>query len=226
MISLGFEEGLGSILSGLGEIIGTAVMVPFEWLMGAFGFLADIVGAFGQLLSGDFSGAWETLKTGFMDFIDAVISPFVDIFDMLYNGFAKLWNGLADSWLGQQLGLGRMTERKSDTAAKTTAVPQKSITPEVQQKVAENANKPIVAATNSAAKINEGVKKAQDDALKETKFNGNIQNEMVSLLAANAALLEQLVYNTAGERPINIDGARVSKTLLDSSRQRYALART
>jgi hypothetical protein len=226
MISLGFEEGLGSILSGLGEIIGTAVMVPFEWLMGAFGFLADIVGAFGQLLSGDFSGAWETLKTGFMDFIDAVISPFVDIFDMLYNGFAKLWNGLADSWLGQQLGLGRMTERKSDTAAKTTAVPQKSITPEVQQKVAENANKPIVAATNSAAKINEGVKKAQDDALKETKFNGNIQNEMVSLLAANAALLEQLVYNTAGERPINIDGARVSKTLLDSSRQRYALSRT
>ncbi len=226
MISLGFEEGLGSILSGLGEIIGTVVMQPFEWLMGAFGFLADIVGAFGQLLSGDFSGAWETLKTGFMDFMDAIISPFVDIFDMIYNGFAKLWNGLADSWLGQQLGLGKMTERKSDTAAKATAVPQKSITPEVQQKVAENANKPVVAATNSAAKINEGVKKAQEDALKETKFNGNIQNEMVSLLAATAGLMQELVYNTAGERQINIDGAKVSKTLLDSSRRSYALART
>jgi len=226
MISLGFEDGLGSILSGLGEIIGTVVMVPFEWLMGAFGFLADIVGAFGQLLSGDFSGAWETLKTGFMDFIDAVISPFVDIFDMLYNGFAKLWNGLADSWLGQQLGLGKMTERKSDTAAKATAVPQKSITPEVQQKVAENANKPVVAATTASTKINEGVKKAQEDVLKETKFTGNIQNEMVSLLAATAGLMQELVYNTAGERAINIDGAKVSKTLLDSSRRSYALSRT
>ncbi len=226
LVKLGFEEGLGSIFSGLGEIIGTVVMVPFEWLMGAFGFLADIVGALGQFLSGDFAGAWETLKTGFMDFIDTIISPFVDIFDMLYNGFAKLWNGLADSWLGQQLGLGKMTERKSDTAAKTTAVPQKSITPEVQQKVAENANKPIVAATTASTKVNEGVKKAQEDVLKESKFTGNIQNEMVSLLAATAGLMQELVYNTAGERPINIDGARVSKTLLDSSRRSYALSRT
>ena len=161
-----------------------------------------------------------------MDFIDTIIAPFRDIFQMLYNGFAKLWNGLADSWLGQQLGLGKMTERKSDTAAKATAVPQKSITPEVQQKVAENANKPVVAATTASTKVNEQIKKAQEDALKESKFSGNIQNEMVSLLAANAALLEELVYNTAGERPINIDGARVSKTLLDSSRRSYALSRT
>jgi hypothetical protein len=226
LVSLGFEEGLGSIFSGLAEIIATSFMAPFEYIIGAFGFLADIIGALGQFLSGDFAGAWETLKTGFMDFIDTIISPFRDIFDMLYNGFAKLWNGLADSWLGQQLGLGRMTERKSDTAAKTTAVPQKSITPEVQQKVAENANKPIVAATTASTKVNEGVKKAQEDALKETKFNGNIQNEMVSLLAATAGLMQELVYNTAGERQINIDGAKVSKTLLDSSRKSYALART
>ena len=225
LVSLGFEEGLGSIFSGLAEMIGTVVMAPFEILIGAFGFIADIFGALGQFLSGDFAGAWETLSSGFMDFIDTIISPFRDIFDMLYNGFAKLWNGLADSWIGESLGLGKMTERKSDTGAKAS-VPQKSITPEVQQKVAENANKPIVTATTASTKINEGVKKAQEDVLKETKFTGNIQNEMVSLLAATAGLMQELVYNTAGERPINIDGVKVSKTLLDSSRRSYALSRT
>lgn len=225
LISLGFEEGLGSIFSGLAEMIGASLMQPFNVLIGAFGFIADIIGALGQFLSGDFAGAWETLSSGFMDFIDTIISPFRDIFDMLYNGFAKLWNGLADSWIGESLGLGKMTERKSDTGVKA-AVPQKSITPEVQQKVAENANKPVVAATNASTKINEGVKKAQEDVLKETKFTGNIQNEMVSLLAATAGLMQELVYNTAGERPINIDGAKVSKTLLENSRRSYALSRT
>jgi hypothetical protein len=206
-------------------MIGTTLMAPFEILMGAFGFIADIFGALGQFLSGDFAGAWETLSSGFMDFIDTIISPFRDIFRMLHNGFAKLWNGLADTWIGETLGLGKMDIWAEEPKA-AAAKPQASITPEVQQKVAETANKPVVAATNSSVKINEKINKAQEDALKETKFNGNIQNEMVSLLAATAGLMQELVYNTAGERQINIDGAKVSKTLLDSSRKSYALART
>jgi hypothetical protein len=227
LISLGFEEGLGSIFSGLAEIIGTVLMVPFEWLMGAFGFLADIFGALGQLISGDFAGAWETLSTGFMDFIDTVIAPFKSIFNMLYNGFAKLWNGLADSWIGEALGLGKMELRKDDPApAKAAAKPQTSITAEVQQKVADTANKPVIAASNANTKVNEKINKAQDDALKETKFNGNVQNEMVALLAANAALLQEIAYNTQGETKVNLDGATVSKQLLSNARRNYSLVRT
>jgi hypothetical protein len=225
LVSLGFEEGLGSILSGLGEIIGTVVMVPFEWLMGAFGFIADIVGAFGQFLSGDFAGAWETLSTGFMDFIDTIIAPFRDIFNMLYNGFAKLWNGLADSWIGEALGLGKMEERKTEPAAAAAAKPQASITAETQQKAVEVANKPVVAASTANTKVNENIKKLQEDAAKEMKFGGNLQNEMVALLAANAAILEQIAYNTAGETPINLDGKRVNSTLLSNSRKAYGLSR-
>jgi hypothetical protein len=222
---IGFEDGLGSVFSSLAELVGTVVIAPFEWLMGIFGFLADIVGAFGQLLSGDFSGAWNTLKTGFMDFIDTVISPFKTIFRMLHNGFAMLWNGLADSWLGQQLGLGKMEVWKEEPAA-TAAKPQASITPETQQKAAETANKPVVAATNASTKVNEKINKSQEDSLKEMKFNGNVQNEMVALLAANAALLEEVVYNTAGQRQITLSGKRVNDSLLSTSRKNYALART
>lgn len=229
LVSLGFEEGLGSIFSGLAEIIGTVVMVPFEWLMGAFGFIADIVGALGQFLSGDFAGAWETLSTGFMDFIDTIIAPFKSIFNMLYNGFAKLWNGLADSWIGEALGLGKMEERKDEPApakAAAAAKPQTSITAEVQQKVADTANKPVIAASNANTKVNEKINKAQEDALKETKFNGNVQNEMVALLAANAALLQEIAYNTQGETKVNLDGATVSKQLLSNARRNYSLVRT
>ncbi len=222
---IGFEDGLGSVFSSIAEFIGTVFMAPFEWLMGAFGFLADIIGALGQFLHGDFGLAWETLKKGFMDFIDTVISPFKSIFRMLHNGFAMLWNGLADSWLGQQLGLGKMEVWKEEPAA-TAAKPQASITPETQQKAAETANKPVVAATNASTKVNEKINKSQEDSLKEMKFNGNVQNEMVALLAANAALLEEVVYNTAGQRQITLSGKRVNDSLLSTSRKNYALART
>jgi hypothetical protein len=220
---IGFEDGLGSVFSTLAEFVGTSVVAPFEILMGVFGFLADIVGAFGQLLSGDFSGAWNTLKTGFMDFIDNVISPFKNMFRMLHNGFAMLWNGLADTWLGQQLGLGKMEVWKEEPAAAST---QKSVTAESQQKAAAEANKPVVAATNASTKVSEKISKSQEEVTKEMKFSGNVQNEMVALLAANAALLEEVVYNTAGQRAISIDGKTVNSTLLANSRKNYALART
>jgi hypothetical protein len=209
----------------LAEIIATSFMAPFEYIIGAFGFLADIIGALGQFLSGDFAGAWETLSSGFMDFIDTIIAPFKSIFDMLYNGFAKLWNGLADSWIGESLGLGKMEERKSEPAG-VSAKPQASITAETQQKAVEAANKPVVVASTANTKINEKINKAQEDVLKESKFSGNIQNEMVSLLAANAILLEELVHNTAGDRPIALDGKKVNTTLLSSTRRNYSLART
>ena len=223
LIKLGFEEGLGSIFSGLAEMIGTTLMAPFEWLMGAFGFIADIVGALGQFLSGDFAGAWETLSTGFMDFIDTIIAPFKSLFRMLHNGFAKLWNGLADTWIGEQIGLTKMDVWAEEPAA---AKPQASITPETQQKATEVANKPVVAATTAGTKISEKINKAQEDSLKEMKFAGNVQNEMVALLAANAALLEEVVFNTAGQRAISLDGKKVNSSLLSTSRKNYALART
>ena len=38
-------------------------------------------------------------------------------------------------------------------------------------------------------------------------------------------LLEELVYNTAGDRPIVMDGKRVNSTLLSNSRKNYGLSR-
>jgi len=216
---IGFEDGLGSVFSTLAEFVGTALVAPFEVLMSVFGFLADIVGAFGQLLSGDFAGAWESLKKGFFDFIDNIIAPFKGIFTTLHNAFANLWNSLADSWIGQSIGLGKMDVWKEEPT-------QKSATADSQKAAAENANKPVVAATNNAAKINEKTNKLQEDATKEMKFSGNVQNEMVALLAANSVLLEELVYNTAGERAITLDGKKVNNTLLSNSRKNYSLART
>jgi len=116
-----------------------------------------------------------------------------------------------------------MEERKSEPAAE--AKPQASITAETQQKAVEVANKPVVAASAANTKVNENIKKLQEDAAKEMKFGGNLQNEMVALLAANSILLEELVYNTAGDRPIVMDGKRVNSTLLSNSRKNYGLSR-
>jgi hypothetical protein len=225
MISLGFEEGLGSIFSGIATFIGNTLMAPFEILISAFGFLFDIISAVGQFLSGDFTGAWETLKKGFSDFIDGVIAPFKSTFDMIYNAFAKMWNGLADSWLGQQLGLGKMELRKTETPAATAAA-NPSVAAEVQTKAVAEAQKPVVAAATKTTALAEKTNKLSEDAAKEMKFSGNVQNEMVALLAANAAILEQIAYNTAGETPISLDGKTVNRQLLSNSRKNYSLSRT
>jgi hypothetical protein len=57
-------------------------------------------------------------------------------------------------------------------------------------------------------------------------YSGNAQSKMVALLGASAMLLEQIVYNTAGERTISLDGAVLNKKLFDNSNKTYGLART
>jgi hypothetical protein len=227
MKSLGFEEGLGSIFSGIAEFVGTVFMYPFERLIAAFGFLFDIIGAVGQLLSGDFAGAWQTVKQGFLDFIFAVAEPFVSIFEMIYNGFAKMWNGLADSQLGSWIGLGRMQEKDltGDLAKMMNQKEDPSVAAEVQKKATTEAQKPVVDATKAQTAATEKAATAQNAIQKEFEFTGNIQNKMVSLLAASTILLEEVVYNTAGQRAITLDGKKVNSTLLSQAQANYALVK-
>ncbi|MFM1930525.1 MAG: hypothetical protein RL387_1853 [Bacteroidota bacterium] len=222
---LGFEDGLGSIFSTVADFVGTGLVAPFEVLMSVFGWVADMATAFGQLLSGDVDGALKTLSTGFTDLMYAVFAPFDHVFTTLHNGFAKLWNSIADSALGKTFNLGRMNDKMKENTNPNDKIPQKSITPEVQKSVAITANKPVVTATQTSTKVNEKIHKKQNETLKENKFSGNVQNQMVALLATSTALMEQLVLNTAGDRQINLDGATVNKKLLANSRKNYGLTR-
>jgi hypothetical protein len=208
LVSIGFEEGLGSIFSGLAEIIANVLMAPFEWLMGAFGFLADYLGALGQFLNGDFAGAWKTLSTGFMDFIDTIITPFKSIFRILYNGFAKLWNLVTDSMFGRTLGLGKMVEW-TEPMESNTKTPVKT----------------SVSTTKSPTKVTDNSKKIKKGKTIESNFSGNLQNEMVALLATNSVLLEQIMNNTGNGKPITLNGKKVNSGLLVTQRRNYAVAR-
>jgi hypothetical protein len=229
--SIGFDEGLGSMFSFMAEYVGTVFMQPFTSLLSIFGFLFDIVAAFGQLLSGDFAGAWQTIKQGFLDMIHGVLSPMVSLFETIYNGFAKMWNGIADSYIGQQIGLGRMEQKDfSGELAKVTnqteTAKSTSVSTQVQQKAAVEANKPVVAATTATTKVAEESAAHQAAMAKEMTYSGNAQSKMIALLGASAILLEQIVYNTAGDLSVSLDGAVLNKKLFDNSNKTYGLART
>jgi hypothetical protein len=228
--SIGFEEGLGSIFSFMAEYVGTILMQPFNQLLSVFGFIFDIVAAFGQLLSGDVAGALQTIKQGFLDMIYGVLSPMVSLFETIYNGFAKMWNGIADSYIGQQIGLGKMEQKDfSGELAKVTnqteAAATKSVSTQVQQKAAVEANKPVVAATTAATVAAEQTAAYQAELVKDMTYSGDVQNKMVALLGASAILLEEIVYNTAGTRTISLDGKVLNKKLLDNSSKTYGLAK-
>ena len=228
MQGLGFEDGLGSVFSLVAEYVGTAFMQPFQYLIGIFGFLFDIVGAFGQLLNGDFALAWQTVKQGFFDLIYTVLGPMVSLFESIYNGFAKLWNGIADSYIGQQLGLGKMAEQdfSGGLAKFLNQDEQKSVTATTKPVAAQ---KPVVeaVAAASAADTKAAAESAayQAELVKDMGYSGDVQNRMVALLGASAILLEEIVYNTAGTRTISLDGKVLNKKLLDNSNKTYGLAK-
>ena len=236
MIGLGFEEGLGSIFSTIAEFVGTNLMQPFNILLAGFGFLFDVIGGLAQLTY-DWDGGLKTLKQGFLDFMHAVFAPMTGLFETVYNGFAKMWNGIADSYIGEQLGLGKMEQQdfsgaaakamnQTETAAAKSTTATKSVAVEQQKAAAVEANKSVVAATNATTKVAEESAAHQAAMEKEMTYTGNAQSKMVALLGASAMLLEQIVYNTAGERTISLDGAVLNKKLFDNSNKTYGLART
>jgi hypothetical protein len=231
--SIGFDEGLGSIFSFMAEYVGTTLMQPFNMLLAQLGFIFDIFTALGQLLSGDFTGAWQTVKQGFLDMIHGVLSPMVSLFETIYNGFAKMWNGIADSYIGQQIGLGKMEQKDfSGELAKVTnqteTAKSTSVSTQVQQKAAVEANKPVVAATTATTKAAEESAAHQAAMTKEMTYSGNAQSKMVALLGASAGLLEQIAVMTAENagKQILLDGTVLNKKLFDISNKTYGLART
>jgi hypothetical protein len=239
MISLGFEEGLGSIITNVATGIGTTLMQPFNVLLAAFGFLFDIIGGLAQMTY-DFDGGLKTLKQGFLDFMHSTMAPLVDLFGIIYNNYVKMWNGII-SYLPESvvsgLGLQKMETKdfsgatakvlnQTEAAATKSTTATKSVSTQVQQKAAVEANKPVVAATTATTKVAEESAAHQAAMAKEMTYTGNAQSKMVALLGASAMLLEQIVYNTAGERTISLDGAVLNKKLFDNSNKTYGLART
>jgi hypothetical protein len=233
MIGLGFEEGLGSIFSMIAEFVGTSLMAPLNVLLAGFGFLFDVIGGLAQLTY-DWDGGLKTLKQGFLDFMHAVFAPMNGLFETIYNGFAKMWNGII-GYLPESvvsgLGLGKMEQKDfSGAAAKvynqTETTATKSVAVEQQKAAAVEANKSVVAATTANTKVAEESAAHQAAMEKEMTYTGNAQSKMVALLGASAMLLEQIVYNTAGERTISLDGAVLNKKLFDNSNKTYGLART
>ena len=237
MVGLGFESGLGSIFSFLAEQIGTTLMQPFNILLAAFGFLFDIIGGLAQLTY-DLDGGIATLKQGFLDFMHAVIAPFIGLFETIYNGFAKMWNGIV-SYLPESvkdgLGLGTMAQQdfsalhdkamnQTEAAAAKSTTATTSVAGEVQTKAVAKAQEQVVATTTAATKVAEESAAYQAEMVKDMGYSGDVQNRMVALLGASAILLEEIVYNTAGTRTISLDGKVLNKKLLDNSNKTYGLA--
>lgn len=70
---LGIGDGLVGVLSFLGDIIFEVVIYPLNMLITALGNVATLFTGLGQLLTGDFAGAFESLKTIVWDTLDALI---------------------------------------------------------------------------------------------------------------------------------------------------------
>ena len=135
------------------------------------------------------------------------------------NAGSSVINGLTFGLLGKDAD-----QIKAEATKKSPQVIQKETkkSPEVIQKE----TKPTIDAIKESTKATQQIGNAQAQSIQEVKYTGKIQNEMVALLATNAQLLEEIMNNTQGERPINLNGKRVNTTLLNQNRKTYAIAKT
>jgi hypothetical protein len=85
--------------------------------------------------------------------------------------------------------------------------------------------KTSVSTTKSPTKVTDNSKKIKKGKTIESNFSGNLQNEMVALLATNSVLLEQIMNNTGNGKPITLNGKKVNSGLLVTQRRNYAVAR-
>ena len=112
--ALGFEEGgMSGILQVVGEFLGNFIITPFMILADVFAFVGNLIGGFIQILTGDFSGGFETIKA-------AVGNFFSGIWDTITNLFGGLWNWIAGSAVGKFLGLSPVELKKTEEKAKAT----------------------------------------------------------------------------------------------------------
>ena len=84
----------------------------------ALAFVGNLIGGFIQILTLDFEGGFETIKSAFGNF-------FSGIWDSITNLFGGIWNWLADSKVGKFLGLSKVEMKKTEPA-KAEVAPAKT----------------------------------------------------------------------------------------------------
>jgi hypothetical protein len=198
LAKIGINGGLGSIFSQIADIVGESLLYPLKLIIAPFGLLADSFKALGQLLTGDVSGAVETLKNGFVNILETVFSPFLFFFDKLALGWSKIKN-ILPSWLGGSSKPTEVATAPAEKAAKTTANPSPAIATPVP------ATSPTPGLANGGEVLKTGIAKVDAGEV----FLGKSTRGTFQLLANNSiaqtqylkALIDVLSSNTLNLTP-------------------------
>lgn len=215
----GGEGGpLSQFISLISEFAWDTLLTPFRLLFSALGSVIDIVTAVVQVFQGDFAGAWQSVKSAFSGLFDAIITPFKSI-------GVKIYNFIADSWLGKTLGMEVKAEPKAETKTtattktektttvtptKTTTVAPTSVATNITQATADNLNK-VVAENINVQKYSNKLNEENKKNLQEINTNTKAMVQLTKALEAIAAA--QYQYDTTGKAPIQlvVDGKKLAE---------------
>jgi hypothetical protein len=99
----------------------------------------------------------------------------------------------------------------------------------VQTKVAEAANKNVVAEVTAngektvAAQNKVAIQQMKE--LSEAEYNTKLQLEIIAMLGLSGQLLDAIAQNTKGDKQVILDGRTLRKNLLEQSRRNYGVSR-
>ncbi|MEU4511782.1 hypothetical protein AB0G05_20000 [Nonomuraea wenchangensis] len=218
---------LSPILLGLASIFTKIVsaVTPFlppliELGSSVLPLVISIITALVKVLTGDFQGAWDTIKAGVKQFGDTITGAFKKLWDLgkdlvngIKNGFVNAWNGFIStvgnlfsgfvSWIKKLLGISSPSKVMAGIGSDTAKGWLLGLQSE-EPKMKETAGRMVDAVVNAfkSGKITAGVK----DHLVESIRSGN--TELAKLAKEREAIVKTIA-----------DAMAYAKQIADQTRQ-------
>lgn len=190
----GEANNLWPVLEKVGYFIGTVLLIPFNLLVMAITTVTGVITSLAQLLSGDFSGAWNTVKTTIFSVINSIIS--------VLNALP----GVNIPKIGEQ--------KKGDDVVSKAGYGQRTlVTP--TQTIALNNNDNVLAYADDmiSGAANEGIRMLSYGALASKETAAPQINIDMSRLEAKL----DAVVRAIGSMEVKMDGNKVGKVLVNGS---------
>jgi phage-related protein len=86
-----------------GEVVVRVLGAAMEFVSGALGIALDLLRGIGQFLTGDFSGAWESMKSVVVGVFHTVVGMAESLLPGVTEAVRKMYNGVK-TWLMDKLG--------------------------------------------------------------------------------------------------------------------------
>ena len=209
-------NNLWPVLEKVGYFIGSALLVPFNLIMTPISLIIGAFTTLAQLLTGDFSGALQTIKDTLSNSFAWIVEPVMAAVDAVKSVFTSIINWVIEKiniLPGVNIPLIGEAKKGDDVVSRAGYGERTLVTP--SGPIALNNNDNVIAYADDmiSGAIGEGVRMLSYGALAQKESSTPTVNIDLSRLEQKL----DAVVRAIGSMEVKMDGNKVGKVLVNSS---------